>query len=85
MLFYINFMKVCAVSEERVRELSKLLAEAQIRQAFFKRDSGMLSQVVALDSEILRLKRDINQELLRISQEKSAEVDFETDDTQRNR
>ncbi len=73
------------MSEEKVRELSRLLAEAQIKQAFLKRNMRNLSQVVALDSEILRLKRDINQELQVISQEKSSEVDFETDDTQSNR
>jgi uncharacterized protein involved in exopolysaccharide biosynthesis len=73
------------VSEEKVREMSRQLAEAQIRQALLKRDMRNLSQVVALDSEILRLKRDINQELQLISQEKSHMVDFETDDTQSNR
>jgi len=73
------------VSEEKVRELSSHLAEAQIKQAVLKRDKGNLSQVVALDSEILRLKRDINTLLQMISQEKSIEVDFETDDTQSNR
>jgi len=73
------------VSEEKVRELSRQLAEAQIKQAVLKRDKGNLSQVVALDSEILRLKRDINTLLQMISQEKSIEVDFETDDTQSNR
>jgi len=73
------------VSEEKVRELSSHLAEAQIKQAVLKRDKGNLSQVVALDSEILRLKRDINTLLQMISKEKTIEVDFETDDTQSNR
>ena len=73
------------MSEEKVREMSRQLAEAQIKQAFLKRDMRNLSQVVSLDSEILRLKRDINQELQLISQEKSHDVDFETDDTQSNR
>ena len=70
------------MSEEKVRELSRHLAEAQINQAVLKRDKGNLSQIVALDSEILRLKRDINTMLQMISQEKTIEVDFETDDTQ---
>ena len=73
------------MSEEKVRELSRHLAEAQINQAVLKRDKGNLSQIVALDSEILRLKRDINTMLQMISQEKTIEVDFETDDTQSNR
>ncbi len=73
------------MSEEKVREMSRQLAEAQIKQAVLKRDMRNLSQVVSLDSEILRLKRDINQELQLISQEKSHDVDFETDDTQSNR
>ena len=76
---------MCALSEEKVREMSRQLAEAQIKQAVLKRDMRNLSQVVSLDSEILRLKRDINQELQLISQEKSHDVDFETDDTQSNR
>ena len=73
------------MSEEKVRELSRHLAEAQINQAVLKRDKGNLSQIVALDSEILRLKRDINTMLQMISQEKTIKVDFETDDTQSNR
>ena len=84
-LFYINSILVCTVSEEKVRELSCHLAEAQIKQAVLKRDKANLSQVVALDSEIMKLKRDINTLLQMISQEKSIEVDFETDDTQSNR
>ena len=73
------------MSEEKVRELSRQLAEAQLKQAVLKRSMKNLSQVVSLDSDIMRLKRDINQELQLISQEKSSDVDFETDDTQSNR
>lgn len=85
MNIYNYFVMVSMVSEERVRELSKALAEAQITQAILKQDKMNLSQVVSLDSDILRLKRDINQELLLISQEKSHHIDVETDDTQSNR
>ena len=73
------------MSEEKVRELSRQLAEAQIKQALLKREKKNLSQVVALDSEIMMIKRDINTLLQMISQEKPVNVDFETDDTQSNR
>lgn len=73
------------MSTEHVFELSKLLAEKQIKQAILKREQTSLSDVVTLDSEIMNLKREINQELLLISQEQIHEVDVETDDTQRNR
>ena len=73
------------MSQERILELSKLLAEKQIKQAILKREKKNLSRIVTLDSDILRLKRDINLELQFLSQEQTHEIDVETDDTQRNR
>ncbi len=73
------------MSEDRVRELSRDLAEKQIRQARLKREKTGGAEVVALESEIVRLKREINQEILSLSQEQTHSLDVETDDTQRNR
>lgn len=73
------------MSTERVYELSRLLAENQIKQAILKKEKTRLSEIVTLDSEIMNLKREINQELLLLSQETVYEIDVETDDTQRNR
>ena len=61
------------------------LAEKQIKQAILKREKTRLSEIIVLDSEIKNLKRDINQELLLLSQEEIHELDIETDDTQQNR
>lgn len=73
------------MSEERVRDLSKELAEKQIRQAKLKREKTGAAEVVTLDAEIVQVKREINMELLALSQEEVHEIDVETDDTQRNR
>jgi hypothetical protein len=75
------------MSEERIRELSKDLAENQITQAKLKRDARAINaaKIVSLDSTIVQLKREINRELLLLSQEQVIELDVETDDTQRNR
>ena len=73
------------MSEERVLELSAEMAGKQIRQAVIRREKGSMAEVVALDSEILGLKREINEELRALSEERVHELDVETDDTQRNR
>ena len=73
------------MSEERVRELSVEMAGKQIRQAVIRREKGSMAEVVALDSEIMGLKREINVELRALSEEAVHELDVETDDTQRNR
>ena len=73
------------MSEERVRELIQELAEKQIRQAGLKREKTGAAEIVTLDAEIVRIKREINMELLALSQEQVHEIDVETDDTQRNR
>jgi hypothetical protein len=73
------------MSEDRVHELSKELAEKQIRQAKLKRGKTGAAEVVTLDSEIVMLKREINLELQSLSQEQVHHLDVETDDTQRNR
>ncbi len=73
------------MSEERVRELSMELAEKQIRQARLKREKTGAAEVVSLDAAIVKLKREINMQLLALSQEIVHELDIETDDTQRNR
>ena len=73
------------MSEKRVRALSSELAEKQIMQAIFKRENNNPGEVVKLDSEIVGIKREINMELLALSQEIVHEIDVETDDTQRNR
>ena len=73
------------MSEERVRELSSELAEKQIRQAMLKREKSGPAEVVTLDADIVGIKREINMELLALSQEVVHEIDVETDDTQRNR
>lgn len=73
------------MSEENVRELSMELAEKQIRQAKLKREKYIGPEIVTLESEILRLKRKINEELVLLSQEETYHIDVETDDTQRNR
>ena len=73
------------MSEERVRELSRDLAETQIRQAMIKREKSNPAEIVTLDADIVRIKREINMELLALSQEVVHEIDVESDDTQRNR
>ena len=73
------------MSEKRVRELSSELAEKQIKQAKLKREKSNPAEVVTLDADIVRIKREINMELLILSQEEVHEIDVETDDTQRNR
>ena len=73
------------MSEERVRELSVEMAGKQIRQAVIRREKGSMAEIVALDSEIMGLKREINVELRALSEEEVHELDVETDDTQRNR
>lgn len=73
------------MSEKRVRELSCELAEKQIRQAMLKREKSSPGEIVMLDADIVRIKREINMELLALSQEIVHEIDVETDDTQRNR
>lgn len=73
------------MSEERIRELSRDLAEKQIMQANLRREKIRAAEVVSLDTEIVRLKREINQELLMLSKEQVHHLDVETDDTQRNR
>lgn len=73
------------MSEERVRELSRELAEKQIRQAILKREKSGPAEIVSLDADIVRIKREINMELLVLSQEQTHEIDVEPDDTQRNR
>ena len=73
------------MSEERVMALSAEMAGKQIRQAVIRREKGSMAEVVALDSEIMGLKREINVELRALSEEPVHELDVETDDTQRNR
>ena len=73
------------MSEKRVRELSSELAEKQIKQARLKREKSNPAEVVTLDADVVRIKREINMELLVLSQEEVHEIDVETDDTQRNR
>lgn len=73
------------MSEERVMALSVEMAGKQIRQAVLRREKGSMAEVVALDSEIMGLKREINVELRSLSEEDVHELDVETDDTQRNR
>ena len=73
------------MSEERVLELSVEMAGKQIRQAVIRREKGSMAEIVALDSEIMGLKREINVELRALSEEEAHELDVETDDTQRNR
>jgi hypothetical protein len=73
------------MSEERVMALSVEMAGKQIRQAVLRREKGSMAEVVAMDSEIMGLKREINVELRSLSEEDVHELDVETDDTQRNR
>ena len=73
------------MSEKRIHELCDLLARKQISQANLKREKGSASEIVRLEAEIVSLKREINQELFQLSKEAVAELDVETDDTQRNR
>jgi hypothetical protein len=73
------------MSEERVMALCVEMAGKQIRQAVLRREKGSMAEVVAMDSEIMGLKREINVELRSLSEEDVHELDVETDDTQRNR
>ena len=73
------------MSEERVMELSAEMAGKQIKQAVIKREKGSMAERVRLDSELMGLKREINNELRMLSEEEVHELDVETDDTQRNR
>ena len=73
------------MSEERIMGLSAEMAGKQIRQAVIRREKGSMAEIVALDSEILGLKKEINMELRALSEERAHVLDVETDDTQRNR
>ncbi|MCW4048923.1 MAG: hypothetical protein NWE89_04220 [Candidatus Bathyarchaeota archaeon] len=73
------------MSEKKIIELSDMLVSKQIRQANLKREKKVYAEITSLDSEIIALKREINQELQQLSREKIVDLDVETDDTQRNR
>jgi capsule polysaccharide export protein KpsE/RkpR len=66
------------MSEEKIMELGKTIIQKQIDLAKVKRDKGKISEVVNLESEIIDLKREFNQELQKISKE--VEVTIETDE-----
>lgn len=64
------------MSEEKVRELSGNLADKRIEHAKLKRERKRLAEINKLETEIVDLRRKINQELQLIS-EKSPDIDAE--------
>jgi hypothetical protein len=65
------------MSEEKIHELSRSLADKRIEHAKLKRERKRLAELNRLESEIIDLRRKINQELQMISEEKSPEIEAE--------
>ena len=65
------------MSEERVRELSAALADKLIEQAKLKREGDKISEIIRVETEIVDLRREINQELRALSLESQTELDVE--------
>jgi hypothetical protein len=65
------------MSEERVRELSATLADKLIEQAKLKREGDKISEIIRVETEIVGLRREINQELRALSLESQTELDVE--------
>jgi hypothetical protein len=65
------------MSEERVRELSAVLADKLIEQAKLKREGDKISEIIRVETEIVGLRREINQELRALSLESQTELDVE--------
>lgn len=65
------------MSEERVRELSATLADKLIEQAKLKREGDKISEIIRVETEIVDLRREINQELRALSLESQTEIDVE--------
>ena len=65
------------MSEERVRELSATLADKLIEQAKLKREGDKISEIIRVETEIVDLRREINQELRALSLESQTELDVE--------
>jgi hypothetical protein len=65
------------MSEERVRELSAALADKLIEQAKLKREGDKISEIIRVETEIVGLRREINQELRALSLESQTELDVE--------
>lgn len=65
------------MSEEKIRELSGNLTDKRIEHAKLKRERKKLAEINKLETEIVDLRRKINQELQLISEEKSPEIDAE--------
>ncbi|MCK4583372.1 hypothetical protein KAU18_08665 [Candidatus Bathyarchaeota archaeon] len=55
------------MSEERVHELHREMASKLIEKAKISKDSSKLAKIIELDTEIILIRRDINEELQRIS------------------
>jgi len=65
------------MSEEKIHELSRSLADKRIEHAKLKRERKRLAELNRLESKIIDLRRKINQELQMISEEKSPEIEVE--------
>lgn len=56
------------MSEEKIKKISEKLVEKQIELAKVKKDKTNPGKVVALEHEVINLRREINQELQKITQ-----------------
>ncbi len=65
------------MSEEKVIEIGKTITQKQLDLAKVKRDKGKISEVVNLETDIINLKREFNQELQKISNEALVQIDAE--------
>ena len=63
------------MSEEKVLELGKTITQKQLDLAKVKRDKGKIADAVNLESEIINLRRELNEELQRISQEVTVKIE----------
>ncbi len=57
------------MSEEKIKKISGKLVEKQIELAKAKKDKTNPGKVVALEHEVINLRREINQELQKITNE----------------
>jgi hypothetical protein len=65
------------MSEEKVRELLSSLGEKLIEEARLKRDKNKISELIKAETEIVNLRREINQELKKISSEEATQIETE--------
>ena len=62
------------MSEQTVMEIGQKIIEKQLELAKAKRDKLSISEIVRLESEIVNLRRDYNNELALISKEEKSDI-----------